>query len=96
MIRRKKDIDFDIKSRRKNLDTRISNSIRSEIAYKEDITFLEEELSKLKKEVCFEDTLEGSIRALEDSAHKEIKEILSKLSVKTGKGYWYIAEPKEE
>ena len=87
MIRKKKDIDFEIKTRRIDLSNKIECSIRAEIAYEKDITSIKEELSKLSKEVYFEDTLGGMIKAFEDSARKEMREILDKLSIKTGKDY---------
>lgn len=92
MIRKRKDIDIDIEAGKANLEAKIDCSIRAEKAYEEDIASLNKRLSELASEICFEDTFEGRIRALEDTALKKIGELLGELSKITGKDYQKVSE----
>lgn len=87
MIRTKKDIDIEIKAGKADLEVAINDSIRAERSSEEYIASINKKLSELSSESCFEDTLEGRVKALEDKAFGKIKGILKFLSETTGKSY---------
>ena len=87
MIRKRNEIDFDIKTRKANLETAINDSVKDEKKNDEHITSITKKLSELTSEICFEDTLEGSIKVFENTAFEKIRDILRELSRTTGKSY---------
>ena len=68
-------------------DINIHLDVKDEKKNDEHITSITKKLSELTSEICFEDTLEGSIKIFEDKAFKEIRDIIKELSKTTGKSY---------
>ena len=87
MIRKRKSIDIDIETKRMDLGDAIHGSISAENRSEKYIASINKKLSELASEICFEETLEGKVKALEDIASGKIKEIIEELSEATGKDY---------
>ena len=87
MIRTRNEIDIDIEAKRRDLGDAIHNSISAENRSKKYIASINKRLSEIASELCFEETLEGKVKALEDTASGKIREIIEELSEATGKDY---------
>ena len=89
MIRKRKEIDLDIKGKKEYLEIAIDDSVKAEKRSDEYISSIKDRLSELSSEICFEDTLKGKVDIFEQEAFRRIELILKKLSERTGRSYEY-------
>lgn len=87
MIRKKVEIEREIKEMKEQLDTKVAECIKLEEMHNRGIKELEEKIGKLRSETCLEYTIEGRIQLLEKTAFNEIDRILKELSTATGRSY---------